>query len=244
MTAGMPTLADVSVIIPVAPGDESWIGLVPELRFLPLRTEILFVSPDMPGNAPSVLAKGLAGGRKVRWITAGRGRAIQLNAGAAQAKNPYLWFLHADSRIPDDALQALENSLLADPEALHYFELGFLADGPRWMRLNELGTWIRSRFLGIPFGDQAFCLSRSQFQRLGGFDENASYGEDHLLVWKARQAKVKLRSTGTKILTSARKYQDRGWWTTTRTHLALTAKQAWPEAVKLARARFGTRSSQ
>lgn len=239
----MPTLADLSVIIPVAPGDESWSGLVPDLRFLPLRSEILFVSPEMPRNAPSLLSRGLAGGRQVRWITAQRGRAIQLNAGAAQAKKPYLWFLHADSRIPDGALQALESSLLADPEALHFFELGFLADGPRWMGLNERGTWFRSRFLGMPFGDQAFCLSSSRFQKLGRFDEDAPYGEDHLLVWKARQAGMRLRSTGKKVLTSARKYQDRGWWTTTSAHLSLTAKQAWPEAVKLARIRIGIGSS-
>jgi GT2 family glycosyltransferase len=89
----------------------------------------------------------------------------------------------------------------------------------------------------MPFGDQGFCLRREIWERLGGFDTHASYGEDHLFVWKARRAGVPLRPTGGTLRTSARKYQERGWLRTTARHLHLTATQAFPEWLKLVRAR-------
>jgi GT2 family glycosyltransferase len=105
------------------------------------------------------------------------------------------------------------------------------------MKLNQLGTWVRSRWGGMPFGDQGFCLRRETWERLGGFDTHALYGEDHLFVWKARGAGVQLRPTGGTLRTSARKYRERGWLSTTTRRLRLTAAQAFPEWLKLVRAR-------
>jgi GT2 family glycosyltransferase len=155
-----------------------------------------------------------------------------MNAAARAARRRYLWFLHADTRFGPGVLAALRRSLAAEPEGLHYFDLGFAPGGPALMPVNAAGVWVRSRLLGMPFGDQGFCLSRRVFARLGGFDEEASYGEDHLLVWKARRAGVPLRCAGARLLTSARKYQERGWLATTARHLYLTYKQALPELLK------------
>ena len=233
----MKSLRELAVVIPVAPGDTAWAEMVADLKKLPLESEILFVSPELPSKALKHLFDDLASNRNVRWFQAPKGRGRQLNAGVKATQKPYLWFLHADSRFSESALHLLEKSLQHQPNALHYFDLAFLDDGPALTALNTVGVWIRSHILGLPFGDQGFCLNRKLFERLGGFPENVSYGEDHLFVWQARIQKISLRCTGGLIQTSARKYREYGWCVTTLKHLTLTVKQAFPEWLKLLKVR-------
>lgn len=87
----------------------------------------------------------------------------------------------------------------------------------------------------MPFGDQGLVVPARCFAALGGFDETARYGEDHLLVWTARRHKLPLRRIGATLLTSARKYQRGGWAAVTARHLWLAAIQAWPEWRRLRR---------
>lgn len=221
----------LSVIIPVGENDNSWRSLIADLRHLSNEDEIIFVSNNKKLKAleKEALLPGLA----VSVISSEEGRAKQLNAGARAARSDFLWFVHCDSRFSSAAVEALSRSLRASPEALHFFDLKFLADGPRMMRLTELGVWIRSRILRVPFGDQGLCLSREKFERLGGFDECSPYGEDHLFVWTAHQNGVELRAVGHSLYTSARKYESRGWASTTSKHLKLTVEQAIPELRRL-----------
>jgi len=156
-----------------------------------------------------------------------------MNRGAEQARRPFLWFLHADSRINGDAVTALQASIEAHPDAILYFDLEFQSDGPKLARLNARGVRFRSRCLGLPFGDQGLCLSRELFSRLGRFNEEVAYGEDHLLIWSARRERVPILPVGTVIATSARKYATNGWLATTALHTWRTWKQAIPEFAKL-----------
>jgi GT2 family glycosyltransferase len=155
-----------------------------------------------------------------------------MNDAARVARGEFLWFLHADTRLPPDAFAALSARLSRLTNGLHYFGLRF-ADGPRLLRLNELGVVLRCRLLGLPFGDQSFCLRRETFDRLGGFDESAAYGEDHLLVWSAKRNGVPLCRVPMTIRTSGRKYAERGWARTTWRHVRLTIRQATAEALRL-----------
>ena len=219
-------LGELAVVIPVAADDPAWPGLIEELAALPVGAEILVAGATPP--PPGVPAR-------LRWLTAPPGRAQQMNAGAHAASRPFLWFLHADSRLTPGALDALGRSITAAPDALHYFDLAFLDDGPPLMPLNQWGARMRSRWGGMPFGDQGFCLRRETWEALGGFRTDVAYGEDHLLVWKARHMGVPLRPVGAMLLTSARKYRERGWLRTTARHLGLTAVQAVPEWIRLVR---------
>ena len=97
------------------------------------------------------------------------------------------------------------------------------------MRTNAMGANWRSRRLGLPFGDQGLVLPRLEFDRLDGFDPRLAHGEDHALVWRARRAGLPLREIDAAVITSARKYAERGWLRTTLRHLRLTADQAWRE---------------
>ena len=213
----MPQLAQLAVVIPVGPGDTAWRGLLPLLAGLPKSTEVLLsmTEHDTQDSANAT--------RSVRVIRGPAGRGRQLNAGAAATTQPWLWFLHADSRLDDVALRAIERH--GDSPALSYFDLRF-HDGGVAMRINALGVWLRSRVLRLPFGDQGLLLPRAEFERLGGFDEQLASGEDHALVWAARRAGLPLRPLHAYLSTSARKYGEQGWWQTTARHLRLTWSQA------------------
>lgn len=104
------------------------------------------------------------------------------------------------------------------------------------------GANLRARWLGVPFGDQGFVLRAAGFRALGGFDERASYSEDHLFVWTAREAGIPGPVAGA-VATSARKYARLGWARTTLLYWGLTFEQAWPAWRRLRRmSRSGKRA--
>jgi len=232
MTLKPKTLKNATIIIPLGPDEDQLPALLSDLTQLPRETEIILVTcGDMVDNHPMVAGSLMID--RVRWIRSDQGRAQQQNAGAKVANRDFLWFLHADSRVTPENLHALETSLQKSPDALHYFHLKFKSDGPRGVVLNEWGTRFRSQVLGIPWGDQGFCLARKIFERIGRFPEDVPYGEDHLLIWHARQAGIRLRCTGDALVTSARKYHRHGWVSLTWKYQMLWIKQALPEVYKL-----------
>lgn len=156
-------------------------------------------------------------------LARGGTRASSMNAAASIAKGRHLWFVHADTILETDSITKLIGKIGMQDRALFYFDLRF--DGGGLMRLTDLGVRFRSRMFGIPFGDQALCLRASTFRALGGYDETAAYGEDHLLVRRARRAGVPVLPVGATIGTSARKYRDTGWLRTTSEHWRLTLLQ-------------------
>jgi hypothetical protein len=222
----------LSVIIPVAAGESAWRDLLKDLAELPASAEVLLAAVE---PVPSDLSESC--GRlpfRPRWLATRQGRAAQMNDATRSAAGEFVWFLHADTRLPIGTVDTLGNALEARPECLHYFKLRFF-DGPACLKLNELGVALRCRMFGLPFGDQGFCLRRELFLQLGGFDEGAPYGEDHLLVCAAKRRGVALHQVGGFIATSGRKYAERGWLRTTARHVGLTLRQAVYEAHRVRR---------
>lgn len=165
-----------------------------------------------------------------------------MNVGAQAARGHWLWFLHADSILHPRTLGALQDFLTRNVHALGFFDLRYRNDGPLFAHINARGANLRARGLGLPFGDQGLVLPARWFARLGGYDEDAPYGEDHLLVWRARQRGLPLRRIRAPLVSSARKYALRGWWRTTWLHLRLTIRQAWPEWRALRKREMNTRA--
>jgi rSAM/selenodomain-associated transferase 1 len=224
-------LDDLSIIIPIGPGEMAWQGLLSDLKSLAPNAELLLIGADAP-SAEFVKSKA-ALRCDARWLQSEPGRARQLNRGASAAARRFLWFLHADSRIERLALEKLEWAIRREPGAIHYFKLAFQPDGPLATRLNAWGANLRSHFFRLPFGDQGFCLSKKQFWCLGGFDESLRLGEDHLFIWQAHRKGVPVRPVAAKIVTSARKYSRDGWLRTTCNHLFQTGRQAIPQLARL-----------
>jgi hypothetical protein len=215
-------LPRLSVIVPVGPGDANSRALLPGLAPLADCAEVI-LAVARAGDAEDVHETHPGAHR----IVAPEGRAQQQNAGARAARGEWLWFLHADSVLGADAVPALRRALERHeqedcPDALYYFELRFLPDGPRLTALNAIGAWLRCRLFRMPFGDQGLMLRAATFKRLGGFDESLALGEDLALVLAAQQADVAIRPIGAVLRTSARRYRERGWARNTWRNLRLT----------------------
>ena len=103
----------------------------------------------------------------VSVITSPRGRGPQMNAGAAAATGDVLLFLHADTLLPWDALQAMLKKLGASNRAWGRFDVRLSSD--RFM-LRLIGWLInrRTRLTGIATGDQAIFVRRQVFETIGG----------------------------------------------------------------------------
>jgi rSAM/selenodomain-associated transferase 2 len=101
-------------------------------------------------------------------ISAPRGRALQMNAGAARASGDVLLFLHADTRLPEDADHVVLNGLERCGRAWGRFDARIEGRHP----LLPVVAWcmsLRSRITGIATGDQAMFVRRDAFHAVGGF---------------------------------------------------------------------------
>lgn len=217
----------LSVIVPVAPDETQWRALLKDLAALPTTSEVILVRAD-PHELEFVLPTSWPHDLPIQQLQSIAGRARQMNLGARHARGQWLWFLHADTRLDSHVREALNQFLARDQEALGWFDLKFRDDGPALSRLNAHGACWRSRWLGLPFGDQGFVIPARVFAQLGGYDETARYGEDHLLVWAAHAIGLPVQPIGATLLTSARKYATHGWLRTTLRHWLLTLRQALP----------------
>jgi len=211
----------LSVIVPIAPSENVEIQFLDSLKMLPAGSELVFVSVNdtVPDNINIIIP-----GIDVRYLPAKSGRAHCLNAGISDSSGDYLWFLHADSRFGRNAVPSLLAAIGRHPGALLYFDIVF-DDAPVLMKLNEWGVYFRTRFLNTPFGDQGLCIRKDICSLLGGFSEDAPYGEDYLFVRNALRKDIPVKPVRAVLHTSARKYRKNGWFKTTVLHLYLWRKQ-------------------
>ena len=106
--------------------------------------------------------------RADRVISAPRGRALQMNAGAEQASGDVLLFLHADTRLPPDAEHLVLNGLERSGRAWGRFDVRIEGRHPLFPVIGRLIN-MRSRLTGIATGDQAIFARRDAFHAAGGF---------------------------------------------------------------------------
>jgi len=103
-----------------------------------------------------------------RTITAQRGRASQMNAGAREAGEGILFFLHADCLPPENAMDLIRGCLEKPGVTAGAFDIS-IAHGGAAYRLIERVANIRSRLTRVPYGDQGLFITRSTFEAIGGF---------------------------------------------------------------------------
>ncbi len=148
-----------------------------------------------------------------RRIVGARGRAGQMNAGAAAARGRILLFLHADSVVERDAVARLPAALAARPDAVGG-AFRFRLDSPRRRyRVVEWGVARRCRYLRLPYGDQGLFLRRASFEALAGF-RDFPVGEDLDLVRRMKRLGPLLLLDDC-VTTSARRWERDGFLRTT-----------------------------
>ena len=150
-------------------------------------------------------------GVKVIYSTQ-RNRAYQMNLGAAAATGEIFLFLHADTLLPTGYFSLLSEVLARPQTVAGAFELGI--DGlQQSFRLLETAVNWRSRFLSLPYGDQALFMKAEVFQQVGGF-ANLPIMEDFDLVQRLKK-QGKIYIVPVKVLTSSRRWQKLGICRTT-----------------------------
>ncbi len=110
---------------------------------------------------------GLARTHADRVVTTPRGRSFQMNAGAAVARGEVLLFLHADTRLAENANRLVLDGLARSNSAWGRFDVTI--DGGGMLGLISFMMNARSRLTGIATGDQAMFMTRAAFEAAGGF---------------------------------------------------------------------------
>lgn len=156
----------------------------------------------------------------IKLVVTASGRARQMNAGAAVALGDILLFLHSDTQLPDRFVtlirQTLTGAHLAESSARVPIAGAFslkIRGHQRGLRLIEQGVDWRSRWLNLPYGDQALFVRGDCFRQLGGFPD-LPIMEDFELVRQLRQ-RGRLAVLPESVVTSGRRWQTLGVLQTT-----------------------------
>ena len=134
-----------------------------------------------------------------------RGRAIQMNAGARHACDEVLFFLHADSCLPQNGLSMLRSALLNPRIIGGTFPLKF---DRQKILLRLIAFFTRFRFRFFHYGDQGIFVRRAIFEELGGFKHMQIMEDIDFLQRLRRRGRVTLIKQP--ITTSARRFLRRG----------------------------------
>jgi rSAM/selenodomain-associated transferase 2 len=188
-------------VIPVLNDVDAATGLLGQIAPDP-GIEVILVDGGADPRLDEV-AKGRPGTRLLRTRA---GRARQMNAGAREASEEWILFLHADSQLPvgwQDAVTTLPQPIVGG-----WFR--FALDDSAWQAriIERLVAW-RVRTLTLPYGDQGLLVRREVFNSLGGFRELPLL-EDVEFVRRLANAGT-VAEVPLPLRTSARRWRRDGW---------------------------------
>tara|TARA_Y100001934_G_scaffold274653_1_gene367480 strand:- start:515 stop:1195 length:681 start_codon:yes stop_codon:yes gene_type:complete len=131
-------------------------------------------------------------------------RGLQISKGVDKSRGDWILILHADTSLSlgwsANLLQKIDRNFA------FYFKLKFQSKSP-FARILEYWVQIRSKFLGLPYGDQGLLIHRDLLNNSGGYPK-IPLMEDIAL---ARKLKRKTKSLGILAQTGAEKYHKNGW---------------------------------
>ncbi|MDH4234720.1 MAG: TIGR04283 family arsenosugar biosynthesis glycosyltransferase [Gallionella sp.] len=201
----------LSIIIPVLNEAVALPGLLGHLTILCGRDcEVIVVDG---GSEDGSLQAALRAG--VQAISSKRGRARQMNAGAAAAQGDILLFLHADTALPFSAMQSIEAAIHlhggVQKKIWGRFDVSISGRSFLLRMVAGLMNW-RSRLSGIATGDQAMFMTRRAFETVGGFPDQPLMEDIELsgrLLGLSRPICLRDR-----VVTSGRRWEAHGIWST------------------------------
>jgi rSAM/selenodomain-associated transferase 2 len=202
-TFGPPGGARLSIVIPTldeAPGIGATLDALAPL--VARGHEVIVVDG---GSRDATVALARRSGATV--LRAPRGRASQMNAGAARARHEVLLFLHADNRLPADADRIVLEGLATSGRTWGRFDVA-IAGRSFWLGVIAWFMNHRSRLTGIATGDQAMFVRRDAFEHVGGFPAIALM-EDIELSRRLKRLSPPL-CLAARTITSGRRWETRG----------------------------------
>ncbi len=197
----------LSIIVPVR-NEEAVLRTTLE-RLQPLRAdghEVIVVD-----GGSSDASAGVARPLVDQLLVAARGRATQMNAGAAAATGDVLLFLHADSWLPASPADAIAAALSAGYR-WGRFDVT-IAGRPAILRVVAWTMNARSRLTGIATGDQGIFVDRTAFVDAGGYPPIELF-EDIELSWVLKRRSGRPACLRPRLVTSGRRWERHGPWRT------------------------------
>ena len=196
----------VSIIVPLLNEQAVVASLIEQLDGLDAEQVIIVDGGSQDQTCSLVEAAGY------RLLSSQAGRARQMNAGAQQANQSMLLFLHADTKLPKNY-----KSELAKAAVWGRFDVQF-SSRSKAMKMVAFFINLRSRISGIATGDQAIFIDREVFISIAGFPDFPIM-EDVALCKRLRHLHRPFSSRA-KVTTSARRWQQHGvastivkmWW--------------------------------
>jgi rSAM/selenodomain-associated transferase 2 len=195
--------ARISIIIPVLDESADIVSSLQALAPLRARGAELIVVDGGSRDRTVALSRPLAD----QVINATRGRAMQMNAGAAVAHGEVFLFVHADTRLPADADRPLLDGLAQSGRVWGRFDVAI--DGAHSLfPIIAFFMNSRSRMTGITTGDQAMFVTREAFAAVAGFPRIALM-EDITLARSLKHLSRPL-CLHERVTTSGRRWEQRG----------------------------------
>ncbi len=203
-----------SIIIPVLNEANGIVPCLMALQKLRQQSEIIVVDGGSKDQTVSMASQ-----RADVVLSAQRGRASQMNQGAGQAVGEVLIFLHADTFLPETALQDIGQAM----ERNDWGRFDIQLQGAH--RMLKIVSWMmnwRSRMTGIATGDQVIFIKKQLFEQAGGYPEIALM-EDIAISRQLKRlsAPVCLRS---RVISSGRRWEQFGVFKTIMMMWALRAR--------------------
>jgi rSAM/selenodomain-associated transferase 2 len=195
----------LSIVVPVLDEAEGIAASLQPLQVLRAQGhEVIVVDGGSRDGTPG-FAQALAD----RVFASPRGRATQMNAGARIAHGDALLFLHADTRLPEQAFAIIEQALLR--HTWGRFDVA-IEGRSTWLPVIATLMNLRSRLTGIATGDQAIFVTRAAFDAVGGYPEQPLM-EDIELSKRLKRIgpPACLRA---RAVTSGRRWEQHGVWRT------------------------------
>lgn len=157
-----------------------------------------------------------------------------MNAGAAMATGEILIFLHADTRLPRQALELINQAMTRQALIGGAFDLRIDTERLILKIIARIAS-LRSRLTRIPFGDQAIFIRSDYFHQMGGYPE-IPLMEDVALMRRIKRAGGRVGFIPEPVITSARRWELEGiLYTTLRNWILLSAYTLGAEPDKLAK---------
>lgn len=196
--------------------------LNPGEQFAPLldtlRSSDLSITISDGGSEAEALQ--IAVKNEARIVSGHKGRGHQLARGAqycGAGQGDWLFFIHADSRLPENWRDRLEQHMLRHEGKAGYFHFR-LDDIGLWPRFAEFWVWLRSIAMDLPYGDQGLFIRKDLYDAVGGFDRQPLF-EDVAIIRRIEGRR--LRALGGHITTDAEKYRRDGYRKRTFSNLRL-----------------------
>lgn len=189
----------ISIIVPTLNEAACIEATIAALHKIRGESEVIIVDGGSSDGTPEIAGRA---GAKV--VTGAKGRGPQMHAGAEASGGDVLWFVHADTIPPVDAIEHITHALRVESAVAGTFSLTFAGAS----RAARQMTWIypRLRWLGLSYGDASIFVRRSAYGAIGGFKAYALF-EDLDLIRRLKRVGRFVRIEA-RIVTSARRFES------------------------------------